>query len=265
VLYLEIRDFGSDEADLLCVACGEPNLEFTQDTPSRLIKVRCRCVRERIHQIEDSRRKIRVNQLRHDGGLDVPMYTNMTFENDNGNNPCVANVCRNYVSNWQEMYKNGVGYIFVGPPSVGKTFFSGCILNALVEQEVSVFVTNFPKLLRIIKSTKWGDDQHAIFNQIMTYDLMLLDDLGVEYTSDFALEQLYSVIDARCQSCKPFMVTTNIDLEDMTSPKLDVARERIYSRILNKCIPIVVEGESQRIINGREMFSKYEDLLGLDF
>ena len=66
------------------------------------------------------------------------------------------------------------------------------------------------------------------------HPLLIIDDLGIERNSEFALEQVYNVIDSRYCKMLPLIVTTNLGLNEMKSTDLDTAHQRIYSRILEK-------------------------------
>ena len=51
---------------------------------------------------------------------------------------------RAYVENWKEAYKNNTGLLLFGDVGTGKSFFAGCIANALLDRDVPVLMTNFP-------------------------------------------------------------------------------------------------------------------------
>ena len=72
----------------------------------------------------------------------------------------------------------------------------------------------------------------------------IIDDLG-ERGTGFALEQMFEVIDSRCRSKKPMIITTNLTLHEMRNPP-DLAYARIYDRILERCAPILFNGENFR-------------------
>ena len=63
---------------------------------------------------------------------------------------------------------------------------------------------------------------------------MVLDDLGAERSTAYAIEQLYSIVDQRYRSGKPLIVTTNLTLDQLgKAPEL--GRQRIYDRVLEMC------------------------------
>ncbi len=66
----------------------------------------------------------------------------MAFENDNGKNPQMK-YARLYAEHWEEMKADHTGYLLWGGVGTGKSCLAGCIANALMEQEVSVCMTNF--------------------------------------------------------------------------------------------------------------------------
>ena len=66
--------------------------------------------------------------------------------NDNGENP-LMDKARAYVENWKEAYKSNIGLLLFGDVGTGKSFFAGCIANALLDQDVPVLMTNFPIIL----------------------------------------------------------------------------------------------------------------------
>ena len=74
---------------------------------------------------------------------------------------------------------------------------------------------------------------------------MLIDDFGIERQSEFTLEQIYNLIDARYKSGKPTIITTNLTPEQLKNPK-NMAQRRIYDRINEMCSPMLFEGQSQR-------------------
>lgn len=83
-----------------------------------------------------------------------------------------------------------------------------------------------PDFLDFIRVTAYGQEL-GILATLRSYVagdfLLVLDDLGTEKPTEWAAEQLYRVIDARCDNHLPTIVTTNIPLEDIES--------RILSRL----------------------------------
>ena len=111
-------------------------------------------------------------------------------------------------------------------------------------------MTNFSRILN--EMTSYQADKNQIIQNLVDYSLLIIDDLGIERNSEFALEQVYNVIDSRYCKMLPLIVTTNLGLNEMKSTDLDTAHQRIYSRILEMCVPIYCGGEDKRKEEGTE-------------
>jgi len=59
-------------------------------------------------------------------------------------------LAHNYVDNWEEMKANSSGLLLRGDVSIGKSFFAGCIANALLKKGVPVLMTNFSRILNTL-------------------------------------------------------------------------------------------------------------------
>ena len=66
------------------------------------------------------------------------------------------------------------------------------------------------------------------------------------------------MIDVRCRSNKPLIITTNLSLQEMKNES-NIARKRIYDRILAMCIPVQVQGTNMRQIEQKEKFRKFTE------
>lgn len=74
---------------------------------------------------------------------------------------------------------------------------------------------------------------------------LIIDDLGVERSSEYALENIFSVIDWRYRSGKPLIITTNLPLAQLKQ-ETKIEKKTIYDRILERCIPVKIDGVSRR-------------------
>lgn len=91
----------------------------------------------------------------------------------------------------------------------------------------------------------YSEDKNSFLDSLNRYKLLIIDDLGMERGTEYALEQVFSVIDARSKSGKPLIVTTNLTLSELQNPP-DLAHHRIYSRVLAMCTPILFTGGDMR-------------------
>ena len=155
-----------------------------------------------------------------------------TFENADISD-AVMHKAKSYVDNWDEMKRNHIGCLFWGPVGIGKSYIAGCIANELLKREVTVKMTNFNTII---------------------------DDLGVERNSEYALGIIFSVIDRRIRSGRPLIITTNLPLKEIKSETM-LDKRRIYDRILEMCTPMYVGGTSKREVIASMKMEKAKTLL----
>ncbi|MBP3656807.1 MAG: ATP-binding protein [Clostridia bacterium] len=198
--------------------------------------------RQRKEQQAQRERMERIKRRRAYGLRDKSLYV-YTFDHDNGSNP-VMKKARAYVRNWKKALRNNTGLLLFGDVGTGKSFFAGCIANALLDQDVPVLMTSFPTILNQLTGV-YPEERVDFINSLNDYDLLIIDDLGVERSTEFAMEQMFEVIDRRYRSGKPMIITTNLTLEELRNPP-DLVHARIYERILERCAPILFSGENFR-------------------
>lgn len=167
---------------------------------------------------------------------------------------------KRYVDHWEEMYSRAIGLLLTGGVGTGKTFLAACAANTLIDQGVPVMMTNLARVLNTLTGLYSGD-RNAYIDSLNRYPLLILGDLGMERSSEFAMEQVYSVIDSRYRSRQPLIVTTNLSLEEMHNPS-DLAHGRIYSRVLERCVPLRINRENIRRQNAAENLEEARRLLG---
>lgn len=167
-------------------------------------------------------------------------------------------LAQRYVDYWPEMRGKNVGLLLWGGVGTGKSFMAGCIANALMEQEVAVYMTNFARIMNELNSAFAG--RNEVVDRLCRYPLLVIDDFGMERGTEYALEQIYNIIDSRYRSRKPLIVTTNLTLTELKNPQ-DTAHARIYDRLLELCTPIACTGPSMRKDIGQAKLNLLKTLL----
>ena len=191
-------------------------------------------------------------------GLQDASLRQFTFANDTGINPEMQKA-HSYVEHWAEMKATATGLLLWGNVGTGKSFFAGCIANALLDRGVPVLMTNFSRILNALTGM-FSDDRNKYIDSLNHYSLLIIDDLGMERSTEYALEQVFNVIDARLRSNLPLIVTTNLTLDELKHPA-DLAHERIYSRVLERCIPLKINNQNIRQMKAQENFTRTKQLL----
>lgn len=190
--------------------------------------------------------------------------TNMaswTFENDDRKNQKLSNIMMNYVKNFTDFRKDGKGLLLYGTVGTGKTYYAACIANKLIDEDYSVFMTNFSRLVNLIQSKSFEDKQTFI-DSINRYSLLIIDDLGAERDSEFMLEQVFNIIDSRYRSGLPFIITTNLSWSEIKQPQ-NIKYARIYDRIIERCFPVEVTGTSRRRQAVVDTYADMKNKLGI--
>ena len=240
-------DYVDEEGCLHCGICGKrKQMKVSLMGFEHVVSCLCECEVKARQELDEKMQREEAQRLlyqRKSVGLRERRFWEWKFENDNGSNQKIL-IARQYVENWTDMKRKNVGLLLMGPVGTGKSFFAGCIANALLEQGERVMMTNFSRILN--EMTSYQADKNQIIQNLVDYPLLIIDDLGIERNSEFALEQVYNVIDSRYCKMLPLIVTTNLGLNEMKSTDLDTAHQRIYSRILEMCVPIYCGGEDKR-------------------
>ena len=192
-------------------------------------------------------------------GLPDPELRKHTFENDLGYNPKQIAIAKQYVQHWEEFLANSTGLLLWGNVGTGKSYIAGCIANALLDKGVPVIMTNFARLLNKL-TDMYSGDRNAYIDSFKKYPLMIIDDLGMERDSEFAREQVFSVIDSRYRSQLPMIVTTNLSLEELKDTT-DLSKARIYDRVMERCLPIKVNEQNIRELNQAAVLARAKQLL----
>lgn len=222
----------------------------------------CKCEAEKRDKEEAERKQAdfdrKIKDLRRTGFPESNMQE-WTFENDDMTNSRVTNAMKKYVENFDEMKKQGKGLLLYGSCGTGKTYAACEVANALIDKGYPVLVTNFARIINALQATFEKQEYIDSFNR---FSLLVIDDLGIERNTEFAKEQVFNIIDSRYRAGLPMIITTNLSIDKIKKPD-DIENGRIYDRILERCFPIEVSGQSRRRKAIRESYDDMKNLLEL--
>lgn len=247
---------------LYCARCGTARQkQLTVLDHSYLVRCLCRCQSEKTRKEEEARKaaelRDRAARYRSLGIADASLRT-ATFENDQYGGSEME-TAKNYVNKFEQMCKEGLGLLLWGSVGTGKTYIAACIANALLDKAVPVMMTSFGRILSGMPSVASGE-QNRYIDSLNAYDLLVIDDLGVERSTEYTLEQVFNVVDARYRARLPLVVTTNRKLSELKDPKI-MEKQRIYDRILERCVPVKVDSRHIRGENRDRMRQTAKELL----
>ena len=231
---------------LCCGACGKPKQKKIHfpNMGDRLVGIACDCTESEKASADDANDiaafETMMERRRIEDSIVDPSYRKVTLADDDGANPKISKICRKYVDQWEKVSTENIGILFRGPVGTGKSFFACCIANEL------------------LKNSK---DRQGLLDRLSTYKLLVIDDLGVERDTGYAAEQIFAVIDARCRSNLPTIVTTNLTPQEMDAPET-MQYKRIFDRVAEMCpVSLLIDGESRRIQNAQRRKEIARELL----
>ena len=258
-------DYIDSEGLLCCGKCHTRKETIIVLANGKQLKPRCvcKCEQERMQEEEDNRKAKeladKVKELRKMGFPDAEM-SRFTFENDDRSNEYISDVAKRYADNFTTMYSKHKGLLLFGTVGTGKTYIAACIANALIDRGYTCLVTNFARLTNTINGMYDGKQEYI--DGLDRFSLLVIDDLASERDTEYMNEIVTNIIDARYRSGKPMIVTTNLTSEELKNPR-DVRKLRIYSRLIEMCIPLEVKGTDRRKKKLIDEKNEFDELLGL--
>jgi DNA replication protein DnaC len=196
----------------------------------------CRCRPERIAQLRTASLEGRIPKRYRGVSFDRPPVVDMP-------EPVVTAV-RRYVHDVKTNIQEGRGLWLMGDVGTGKTTLAMIVSKAALETGCSVAVYSLPRLLSLIRgSIETEEGMTGFLDRLSAVDLLHVDDLGAENTTDWVLEQLYSIVNTRYEDERAMVVTTNLPYEELNAQ----LGERTVSRLVGICgDPLPLYGTDER-------------------
>lgn len=246
---------------LYCGKCHTPvQCRITFEGKERIMPCICKCQkeeRERQEQrMKEEEQLLYVRRLKA-AGIQERHLQDWTFASAT-DTPSIQ-MAKRYTENWKKVKAENLGLLLWGDVGTGKSFLAACIANALLEKGVPVLMTNFSKILNQM-GAMYPDERYRYIASFNRFSLLIIDDLGIERNTEYALEQVYAVIDERYKTGLPLIITTNLTISQLRNPE-DVAHARIYSRVLEMCTPVHVPGHDRRTTIGKSKQELVKEVL----
>jgi DNA replication protein DnaC len=211
---------------------------FVVDEESRAAQP-CRCRAQQVSRAR-ARKLSGVIPRRYRGvSFDRPPVTSMP--------DAQVGAVRQYIRNLDTHLGQGSGLWFLGGTGTGKTTLAMLISSAALDAGHSVAIYSLPRLLAEIRATYTEDVDGSyldFFDRLASVDLLQLDDLGAQRSTDWVFEQLYSLINSRYEEQRSIVVTTNID--DPRELEEQIGR-RTVSRLAEMCEQVPLYGPDGRL------------------
>lgn len=254
------NEYIGDDGLLHCAVCHKKTQTIVEfEGEKRTVRCICDCKQKEMKAYKQAEIQAENERMRRRCFAETNM-AGWTFANDDGKNPKISNAMKRYSDDFRDFKAEGRGLLLYGSVGTGKTYYAACIANALIDIGYSVLMTNFARLTNEIQGR--FDDKNEYIDSLNRYSLLIIDDLGAERKSEYMQETVFSIIDSRYRSGLPFIITTNLSAEEIKKNG-DIGYSRIYDRILERCFPIEVKGESRRRQNLKNNFADVKERLGL--
>lgn len=249
---MKAQTFYVDEQGLRrCTVCNK-RLETLISIPGLGIyekKVNCVCdcndkqkaaYREEIRRME---RMAEIPKAKYNA-FSTPELEKITFLQDTTPKTEQGQLSRRWVAHYESNKAKGdiKWLFFYGGCGTGKTFYAACIANAMLNRSYTVKMATASELAAEIYS---AHDKTAAYNKYNEYELLIIDDVGAERQSDYMLDIVYSIVNARYNAHKPLIMTSNMTTAETGNPK-DKRIERIMSRVWERGYPLEFTGEDRR-------------------
>ena len=144
----------------------------------------------------------------------------------------------------EDFSRESPSLILYGNTGLGKTHLSLAIANAVIEKGFHVVYGSAHNLLSQIEKEHFGrlnsDDSPEA--EILNADLLILDDLGAEFSTSFTVSMVYNIINTRNLTGLPTIISTNLWYDELA----DKYGNRVYSRIIGNYTPLEFAGRDVR-------------------
>lgn len=138
---------------------------------------------------------------------------------------------RRYVRDVEKNLDAGRGLWIQGDVGTGKTTLAMLVSKAALDAGRSVAIYSLPRLLNLLREAMDSDEGKLDFlDRLTAVDLLHIDDLGAENRTDWVLEQLYSIVNARYEAERAIVATTNLMPDELS--------ERLGSRTVSRLVEI---------------------------
>lgn len=175
--------------------------------------------------------------------FDLSLYPNSARETMQK----ILNLCRNYA---EAFSLSSESLLMIGAPGLGKTHLSLSIAFRVIERGYYAVYTPFHRLISQLEKARFGhsDEEYAaVMRTPLECELLVLDDLGSEMSTQFTAAALYEIVNTRLLEGRPTIISTNLSGNEITERYGD----RIYSRLFGTYRKLPFVGNDIRLMHRR--------------
>lgn len=132
---------------------------------------------------------------------------------------------------YAENFTNSIAsFVFSGNPGTGKNHLAAAICNVLLLKDKSVLIITVADIMSAMKNT-FSDDadttEERLINDLSTVDLLVIDEIGVQFESRYEKVIINQIVDRRSSSKRPTGMLTNLNNQQMNA----LLGERVMDRM----------------------------------
>lgn len=144
--------------------------------------------------------------------------------------------------------KDQKGLYLWGPVGTGKTYAAYALYKTLMVNNIPTRISNAAALLQDIRDDFKYSSRDAYYQSkfdgwVDYTGVLIIDDLGAEKPSEWALETFYTLVNTRYEAMRPILFTSNFSLEEIAGRLGD----RIASRVMEMCTIMKLDGADRRL------------------
>lgn len=158
----------------------------------------------------------------------------------------ILEFCRQYADNFD---RRAPSVLMTGQTGLGKTHLSLAIVGKVIEKGYSVLYNSAQNFFRELQNERFGKSGSSAFeNMMLECDLLVIDDLGAEFSTSFTVSALYNIVNTRINTGLPTIISTNLTLTEIENQYSN----RISSRFIGEYSLLFFEGNDIRQIKNEE-------------
>lgn len=214
-----------------CEICKDTGYVF-EDGKS----IMCNCLKQKIYNLEYNKKNINNIDNQNFENFNINLFSDKVDEKKY-NSPIspreniidIKNAAQNFILNFEKSETKNL--IFSGGTGLGKTFLSNCIVNELLKKDKTIMYQTAPVMLDNLISDLFAkpENQTGISKNLLSADLLVIDDLGTETMNSMKFTELYKIINTRLLNTKiKTIISTNLDLKGL----FQTYDERLASRFI---------------------------------
>ena len=195
---------------------------------------RCRCLKQRMidkyYDLSNIRSLLEVENFEN---FDLRYYS-QNVDSTEGRSPYqniqrIYRIATDFVREFGQSFQN---LLFYGDTGLGKTFMCNCIAKDLLDNGHTVLYVTAPRIFKLVEYYRFNrndmEDPDYAIDAVTDVDLLVLDDLGAEFSTVVTNAALFDIINQRLLAKKPTVISTNLSLIEFEAQY----SARIFSRFL---------------------------------